>query len=145
MVAQRLVLTESDVTALITTVVDEARSEGIAVVVAVVDDGGTLLGLHRMDGAKLPAVKAAPGKAWTSAMFRRASGDYQDLVAPGGGSYALWNAFPGQMVPVLGGQPILWGDDCLGAVGVSGGTGQQDDDLASLAVRSLLVNEPPEP
>lgn len=138
MPSQTWTITERDVTAAIRMAVDTARSRSIAVTVAVVDRGGHLIGQSYMDGAKLPSTHVAVCKAWTSAMFQRASGDYSIATAPGGGAYALWNAFPGRLVPVGGGQPVMHEGVCIGGVGVSGGTAEEDSEIAAAAVEAIV-------
>jgi 3-oxoadipate enol-lactonase len=134
---QTWALTEADATSLIQSVIQSARDSGLAVSVAVVESGGNLIGLTRMDGAKFPSIEAATTKAWTSAMFQRPSGDYQETTAPGGASYGLLNSFPGQLAPVPGGEPLTVAGQCIGGIGVSGGTGEQDAALARAAAAAL--------
>lgn len=130
-------LTQADATSLIESVVTSARDSGLAVSVAVVEPGGNLIGLTRMDGAKMPSIQAATAKAWTSAMFQRPTGDYQAATAPGGANYGMLNAFPGQLAPVPGGEPLTVAGQCVGGIGVSGGTGEQDAELARAAAAVL--------
>jgi len=132
-------LTQSDAATLIEAVIQSARDANLAVSVAVVEAGGNLIGLTRMDGAKFPSIQAATTKAWTSAMFWRPSGDYQAGTAPGGASYGLLNSFPGQLAPVPGGEPLTVAGQCVGGIGVSGGTGEQDAALAQAATAALAT------
>ena len=134
------VLRERDALAALDAVVEEARRRHLNVVVTVVDGAGQLLGLRRMDGTKAPAVHVASGKAWTAAMFQRPSADYQGAVSPGGDSFGLWNAFPGYFIPLDGGLPLFVQGVCVGGVGVSGGTGADDRDLAEVAA-SLISSD----
>ena len=127
---QTWALTEADAAFLIQSATQSAREAGLAVSVAIVESGGNLIGLTRMDGAKFPSIQAASTKAWTSAMFQRPTGDYQAATAPGGASFGLLNSFPGQLAPVPGGEPIIVAGQCIGGIGVSGGTGEQDAGLA---------------
>jgi uncharacterized protein GlcG (DUF336 family) len=101
------------------------------IAIAVVDEGGHLLFFCRTRGTKKASSSIAIAKAWTAAVLRRPSGDYQDLVVPHGGSFGLWNVFPGQMLPVAGGQPLMFEGECIGAVGVTGGSTEQDMSLAA--------------
>ena len=78
------------------------------------------------------------GKAWTAAFFQRPSIDYSAPSAPGGGAHGILNAYPGKLVPLPGGQPILIDGACIGGIGVSGATGEQDDGLAKAAVAALV-------
>jgi uncharacterized protein GlcG (DUF336 family) len=120
------------------TAIEGARTIGIAITVAVVDRGGHLIGQLWMDGCKLPSTHVAMCKAWTSAMLERSSGDYATGMAPGGGAYALFNAFPGRMIPVGGGKPVMHEGVCIGGIGVSGGSSEQDDELAAAAVAAIV-------
>jgi glc operon protein GlcG len=112
-----------------------AAAEGLALAFAVVDAGGHLVALHRMDGAPWIAPEVAVGKAWTAAAYglpSAAQGEkMRDLHAF---SAAISAATGGRYTPQIGGLPIMDGDEVVGAMGASGGTGQQDED----AVRSAL-------
>jgi uncharacterized protein GlcG (DUF336 family) len=132
-------LTQGDASFLIDHAITAAKALGIAVTVVIVEGGGSTVGLLRMDGAKLASIGVAQGKAWTAAMFQRASVGYGAPAAPGGGSYGILNAYPGKLVPLPGGQPIFVDGTCIGGVGISGASGEQDDSLASAAVAALLA------
>src|SRR6185369_11620254 len=94
----------------------EARKRGATVVIAVVDDGGYLLVLERLDDAQVASVDVGIAKAKTAAIFRRPSGVFEDQVK-NGRIAAL--ALPGA-VALKGGVPIILGGKVIGAVGVSG-------------------------
>ncbi len=134
---QMWTLTQADASFLIDHAMKAAREMKVAITVAIVEGGGTTVGLLRMDGTKLASVRVAETKAWTAAIFQRASGDYSAPTAPGGGAYGMLNAYPAQLVPVPGGQPIFIEGVCIGGVGVSGGSGEQDDQLAKGAAAAL--------
>ena len=115
---------------------EEARRQGLALAFAVVDDGGHLVALHRMDGAPWIAPEVALGQAWTAAAYRAPSAaqgeKMKDLHAF---SSAISAATGGRYTPQIGGLPITDdGGAVIGAMGASGGTGQQDED----AVRAAL-------
>jgi uncharacterized protein GlcG (DUF336 family) len=131
-------LTQADASFLVDDAISGAKAIGVAVSVAIVEGGGSTIGSLRMDGAKLASIGVAEGKAWTAAYFQRPSIDYGVPSAPGGGSYGILNAYPGKLVPLPGGQPIFFNDACLGGIGISGATGEQDDSLAKAAVAALL-------
>ena len=138
MPSQTWTINEQDVAKAVRTALDMARSRKISITVAVVNNCGLLLGQSYMDGAKLPSTHVSVCKAWTSAMFQRASGDYAGPTAPGGGAYAMWNAFPGQLIPVGGGAPVIYQGTCIGAVGVSGGSAEDDAEIAAAAVAAIV-------
>ena len=112
-----------------------ARAEGLALAFAVVDAGGHLVALHRMDGAPWIAPEVALGKAWTAAAYGAPSAAQGEKMADlHAFSAAISAATGGRYTPQIGGLPILEGDEVIGAMGASGGTGQQDED----AVRAAL-------
>ena len=131
-------LSEADASFLVDHSIKAARSMGVAVTVAIVEGSGNTVALLRMEDAKLASIGVAQGKAWTAALFQRASVDYNAPAAPGGNSYGVLNAYPGNMVPLPGGQPIFVDGTCIGAIGISGASGEQDDSLAKAAVAALM-------
>jgi uncharacterized protein GlcG (DUF336 family) len=135
---QMWTLTQADASFLIDHSINAARGLGVAVTVVIVEGGGNTVGLLRMDDAKLASIGVAEGKAWTAALFQRASVDYNAPAAPGGSSYGLLNAYPGKVVPLPGGQPIFVDGTCIGGIGISGASGEQDDSLAKVAVAALM-------
>src|SRR5262249_41632048 len=96
----------------------EALRRGSTVVIAVVDDGGHLLVLERLDDTQVASVDVAIGKARTAAIFRRPSKEFEDQIKNGRVA-AL--ALPGA-TPLQGGIPIVVGGKVVGAIGVSGNT-----------------------
>ena len=113
----------------------EARNQGLNLAFAVVDAGGHLVALHRMDGAPWIAPEVAIGKAWTAAAYRTPSAAQGDKMKElHAFSASISAATNGRFTPQIGGLPITEGDEVIGAMGASGGTGQQDEDV----VRSAL-------
>src|ERR1700759_3922055 len=106
----------------------EAVRRGSAVVIAVVDDGGSLLVLHRLDDTQGASVEVAIAKARTAAIFRRPSKVFEDQVRNGRVA-AL--GLPGA-APLQGGIPIVHRGKVIGAIGVSGNTPQEDEDIAKV-------------
>ena len=106
----------------------EAAKRGSTVVIVVVDDGGHLLVLHRLDDTQVASVEVGIGKARTAAIFRRPSKVFEDQVRDGRVA-AL--ALPGA-TPLQGGVPILFEGKVIGAIGVSGNTPQEDEDIAKV-------------
>ena len=115
-----------------------AAKLGIRVSIAVVDAGGNLVALHRMDGASPMTPAVAEGKALGAAMFQRDGGW---LLSVANDRPAFYNAVSGmsrrQMVPGLGSLPIKVAGAAAGAVGVSGGAPEQDLECAEAGVSSL--------
>ncbi|MCI0454557.1 MAG: heme-binding protein [Candidatus Dadabacteria bacterium] len=104
----------------------EAMKRGATVVIAVVDDGGYLILLERLDDTQVASVDVAIGKARTAAIFRRPSKVFEDQVREG---RIAAIALPGA-TPLQGGIPILYNGKVIGAIGVSGNTPQEDEDIA---------------
>ena len=110
----------------------EAKKRGATVVIAVVDDGGHLLLLERLDDTQVASVEVGIGKARTAAIFRRPSKVFEDQVRDGRVA-AL--ALPGA-TPLQGGIPIMFENKVIGAIGVSGNTPQEDEDIAKVGAAS---------
>jgi uncharacterized protein GlcG (DUF336 family) len=106
----------------------EAGKRGATVVIAVVDDGGHLILLHRLDDTQVASVEVGIGKARTAAIFRRPSKEFEDQTRSGRVA-AL--ALPGA-TPLQGGVPITVDGKVIGAIGVSGNTPQEDEDIAKV-------------
>jgi uncharacterized protein GlcG (DUF336 family) len=114
----------------------KAATLGLSVVTAVVDEGGNLIALARMDGTQIASVTIAPAKAYTALAWRRPSADVGAVASPGKGGYGI-NTVDARFVLAGGGVPILIKDTIVGAIGVSGGTSAQDIACASAALALL--------
>ena len=113
----------------------EATKRNATVVIVVVDDGGHLLLLERLDDTQVASVEVGIGKARTAAIFRRPSKVFEDQVRDGRVA-AL--ALPGA-TPLQGGVPIIYEGKVIGAIGVSGNTPQEDEDLAKVGAASAAA------
>ena len=103
--------------------------------VAIVDPAGDLVYFERMDNTQTASVNIAQDKARSAAMFKRPTKAMQDVVA-GGGDGLRFLALRGA-TPVEGGIPLMMEGKIVGAIGVSGGTSQQDAQCASAGVAVL--------
>ena len=104
----------------------EAIKRGSTVVIVVVDDGGHIIVVERLDDTQVASVEVGIGKARTAAIFRRPSKVFEDQIREGRVA-AL--ALPGA-TPLQGGIPITVNGKVIGAIGVSGNTPQEDEDIA---------------
>jgi uncharacterized protein GlcG (DUF336 family) len=111
----------------------EARKNGWNVVIAVVDDGGHLIYLERMDSTQVASVIVAQEKAACAIRFKRPTKALEDVVA--GGRIVVMKL--AGATPVEGGLPIVVNGEYLGAIGVSGVTSAQDGQVAAAGLTAL--------
>jgi glc operon protein GlcG len=112
----------------------EALKNHWPVTIAIVDDGGHLLWLQRLDGAAAISAHIAPAKAHTAALGRRESKIYEDVINGGRMSFLSAPLLQGMLE---GGVPILKDGQCLGAVGVSGVKSTEDAQIARAGIAAL--------
>ena len=112
----------------------EALKNTWAVSICIVDDGGNMLWFQRLDGAAPISAHIAPGKARTSAMGRRESKVYEDMINGGRASFLSAPTLEGMLE---GGVPIMKDGQCLGAVGVSGVKSTEDAQIAKAGIAAL--------
>ena len=112
----------------------EARKNNWLVSIAIVDDGGHLLWLQRLDGAAPISAQIAPAKAQTAALGRRESRLYEEMI--NGGRVSFLSA-PGLQGLLEGGVPIMKDGACLGAIGVSGVKSTEDVQIGRAGLAAL--------
>jgi glc operon protein GlcG len=121
-------------------VVAAAEAEALAhqwpMVIAVVDSGGHLVILHRMDHAQLGSVAVAQLKAETAVNFRRSTKVFEEAVGMGGIGLRILS-MPG-VCALEGGLPLMSGGEVVGAIGVSGMQSTQDAQVATAGAHALL-------
>lgn len=128
------ILTLEDVRRMAIAAEAEAIQNGWAVTLAVVDGGGHLLWLQRMDDAAPISAEIAPAKARTAAMGRRESKVYEDMINQGRVSFLSAPTLHGMLE---GGVPIMVDGQCLGAIGVSGVKSTEDAQIARAGIAAL--------
>lgn len=131
----RSLLTLSDARRMAAAAEAEATTHGWAVSIAIVDDGGHLLWLQRLDGAAPISAQIAPAKAQTAALGRRETKVYEDMI--NGGRVSFLSAPLQGMLE--GGVPIVVDGDCVGAVGVSGVKSTEDAQIARAGIAALTA------
>ena len=130
------VLTDSDVSKILAASKECANKNNWPVTIAIVDDGGHLLGLQRLDGAAPISAHIAPAKAHTAALGCRETKVYEDII--NNGRIAFLSA-PFVAGMLEGGVPIVVGGEVIGAVGVSGVKSSEDAEVAQAGIAALTA------
>ena len=130
----KLGLELADIKAVAAAAEAEALKNHWAVSIAIVDDGGHLLWLQRLNGAAPISAQIAPAKASTAALGRRESRIYEEMINGGRFSFLSVPQLNGMLE---GGVPILKEGQCLGAVGVSGVKSSEDAQVARAGIAAL--------
>jgi uncharacterized protein GlcG (DUF336 family) len=115
----------------------KAQDLGIPYNIAVVDAGGGLVAHVRMDGAWLGSVDISIDKAWNSRAFDMATEDLAKLAQSGKPLFGINSTNHEKVVIFAGGMPVKIGDEVIGAVGASGGTVDQDQQVVEAAVAAF--------
>jgi len=113
----------------------EATKNKWGMVITIVDSGGNAVMVHRLDNTQFGSIDVARDKARTAVAFRRPTKVFQDLIAQGGANLRLLNLTGASVLE--GGIPIVVGGKIIGGVGVSGGTSQQDAQVAQAGIDAL--------
>lgn len=111
----------------------EALKNNFTMVITVVDDGGNLVYLERMDNSQIGSIEVAMQKARTAIYFKRPTKSYEEKVM--GGNNAILKV--PNVLPFEGGLPLIVEGQYIGAIGVSGGSPQQDGSVAQAGVNIL--------
>ncbi len=109
----------------------EAERIGVKAVVAVSDAAGRPVAIHCTDGAFIGSFDVALNKTYTSVAFQMSTAKLAELAAPGGSLYGIQHTNEGKIVIFGGGEPLYIDDVLIGAIGVSGGTAEQDTYLGA--------------
>jgi len=135
-------LTLEDALVLLAAAESKAREIGVTETICVCDDGGHPIALHRMTGARITGVEIAIAKAFTAAGHRRATHTFNQPPAgpalPGNEAFGIHTMHPGRFAIFVGGFPIEVEGEVVGAIGVSGGNGEQDTQVGEAGIAALL-------
>ena len=112
----------------------KAQEIGQPMNVAVVDDGMNLKAFARMEDAWLGSISIAIDKGYTAAAFNMPTQDLAEMTQSGQPLFGLNTTNNGRIVIFAGGIPLMRGDEVVGAIGVSGGTVDQDQEVAEAGV-----------
>lgn len=110
-----------------------ARQHGWNVAIAIVDASGGLILFHKLDETQPGSIAVAQGKARAAALFKRPSKALEEAIAGGKQAFLTVEG----IVPMQGGLPVIVDDKVIGAVGVSGVTSAQDEQVAQAALAAL--------
>ena len=131
---QKSVLGAADVARMLEAAEREAQANGWAVTISIVDDGGHLLALKRLDGAAPISAYISQEKARSAALGRRETAGYEDMINKGRTAFLSVPVLQGMLE---GGVPILVDRQCIGAVGVSGVKSDQDVQIGKAGIAAL--------
>lgn len=116
----------------------KAEDIGVPMCIAVMDDGANLVGFHRMDGALLASVDISQNKAYSSVTLKMDTKTIHEVSQPGESLYGLGNTNDGRIITFGGGFPLEDEDgNVVGAVGVSGGSAEEDMEVAQAGVEAF--------
>jgi uncharacterized protein GlcG (DUF336 family) len=114
-----------------------AEAIGVAMNIAIVDEGNNLVAFQRMDGAWLGSMDIAKGKAYTARAFNMSTKDLAPLCVPGQPLFGIHVSNQGRLIIFAGGIPLERGGEVVGAIGVSGGSVEQDQEVAEAGVETF--------
>jgi len=127
---------------LLQTGIKKSKEMGKLCSIAIVDDHGWLVALHRMDGAPIPTAEIARDKAWTAAAFRIPSAEVSQFGDPNVSGYGFnvqnWNE---RLTTIPGGMPILNEGRLIGAIGVCGKTPKEDVIICQNILKDIFREE----
>ena len=130
------ILTLDDVKKIAAAAEAEAQANSWAVTISIVDDGGHLLWLQRLDGAAPISASIAPAKASTAAIGRKETKDFEDMINNGRFAFVTAPKLEGMLE---GGVPVYIEGHCVGAVGVSGVKSPEDAQVAKAGIAALMI------
>ncbi|TEB05717.1 hypothetical protein Psch_02758 [Pelotomaculum schinkii] len=116
---------------------EKAKTIAVPSVVTVVDQGGHFIAVHRMDNAPIGCIQISTGKAYTAAVLKLPTHVFANLCQPGQELYGINTINGGRFIVFGGGFPIVDGDEVIGAIGCSGGTVEQDMQIAEAGLKSF--------
>ena len=116
----------------------KANEIGVPMCIAVTDDSGNLIAFKRMNGGKAHSVQVSIDKAFTAGSARKATHEYNAVNTPGSLAFGIHTECSGRLSSVGGGIPVMIDGDCVGGIGVSSGTPQQDMDVAEAALTHFM-------
>ena len=113
----------------------KAKKIGVPMCIAITDEAGNMIAFERMDGAKILSVDLSADKAFTAAVSRRPTHEYNELCQPGSLVFGIHTSSNGRFSTVGGGYPVMAGKTVVVGIGLSGGAAEQDMECAEAAIQ----------
>lgn len=120
----------------------KATEIGVPMCIAITDDSGNLIAFERMDGGKAHSIMVATDKAFTAGAARKATHEYNKVNTPGSLAFGIHTECGGRISTVGGGLPVMVDGECVGGIGVSSGSPQQDMDCAQAGIDAFMASLP---
>ncbi|MBX5435886.1 MAG: heme-binding protein [Alicyclobacillaceae bacterium] len=145
---QAVMLELAEARVLIQAAIAKAKEINVAETIAVVDAGGHLIALERMDGARITGPEIAIAKAFTAAGHKRSTHLFNTPpngpALPNNEAYGIQLMFPGRFAVFVGGFPVVVNGEVVGGIGISGGNGAQDTAVGVAALEALARHLEPQ-
>jgi len=119
---------------------EKAKEIGVPMCIAVTDDSGNLIAFERMDGGKAHSIEVAQDKAFTAGAARKATHEYNAVNTPGNLAFGIHTEAGGHISTVGGGLPVVIEGDCVGGIGASSGSPQQDMEVSQAGLAHFLAS-----
>mgnify|MGYP001329160472 FL=1 len=113
---------------------EKSAEIGLPMCIAVTDDSGNLIAFERMNGGKAHSIVVAQDKAFTAGAARKATHEYNAANTPGNLAFGIHTEHGGRVSTVGGGLPVIVDGECLGGIGASSGTPQQDMEVSQAGI-----------
>ena len=120
---------------------DAAAAEGLSIAGAVVDRGGQIVAVARMDGTPICGVPIAIDKAFSAVALEAPTDAWAHSTTPGGPDWGMSTALGGRMAVYPGGLPLFYDGELVGGLGVSGAEGHQDKECALASIRAARLTD----
>ena len=119
---------------------EKAKEIGVPMCIAVTDDSGNLIAFERMNGGKAHSIEVAQDKAFTAGAARKATHEYNAVNTPGNLAFGIHTEAGGHISTVGGGLPVVIEGDCVGGIGASSGSPQQDMEESQAGLDHFLAS-----
>ena len=119
---------------------EKAKEIGVPMCIAVTDDSGNLIAFERMNGGKAHSIEVAQDKAFTAGAARKATHEYNAVNTPGNLAFGIHTEAGGHISTVGGGLPVVIEGDCVGGIGASSGSPQQDMEVSQAGLDHFFAS-----